>query len=321
MSKELKTGIVLIIIIVSFIWGFNFLKGHDIFRPNSRSYNVEYTNVGGLTEASLVTINGLKVGQVDDIDFNDSPEKRGHLIVRFSLENDFEFSKNSVVKIYSPNPLSGSNLAIIPSYEGESAVSGDFLKGQIESSLFTSIGEKLDPIQAKLENVIVSADTLFQRINNVLDYKTSESIKRSVKGLELTIFDIRETLSSVNSMIDSTSVGLKETIENTKNITNNLSKVTDTLANSNIGEIMRKAEITLTTVNSLLDGMDKGKGTLGKLINDDAMYDNLTNVSKELENLLREMKLNPKRFVHFSLFGKRAKSFNEENNKNNKTNR
>jgi phospholipid/cholesterol/gamma-HCH transport system substrate-binding protein len=321
MSKELKTGIVLIIIIVSFIWGFNFLKGHDVFQPNSRSYNVEYTNVGGLTEASLVTINGLKVGQVDDIDFNDSPEKRGNLIVRFSLENDFEFSKNSVVKIYSPNPLSGSNLAIIPDYNGESAVSGDFLKGQIESSLFTSIGEKLDPIQAKLENVIVSADTLFQRINNVLDYKTSESIKRSVEGLELTIFDIRETLSSVNSMIDSTSVGLKETIENTKNITNNLSKVTDTLANSNIGEIMRKAEITLTTVNSLLDGMDKGKGTLGKLINDDAMYDNLTNVSKELENLLREMKLNPKRFVHFSLFGKRAKSFNEENNKNNKTNR
>ena len=320
MSKELKTGIILIIIIVSFIWGFNFLKGHDIFKPNSRFYNVEYTNVGGLTEASLVTINGLKVGQVDDIDFNDSPEKRGHLIVRFSLENDFEFSKNSVVKIYSPNPLSGSNLAIIPSYEGESAVSGDFLKGQIESSLFTSIGEKLDPIQAKLENVIVSADTLFQRINNVLDYKTSESIKRSVKGLELTIVDIRETLSSVNSIIDSTSVGLKVTIENTKKITDNLSKVTDTLANSNIGEIMRKAEITLTSVNSLLDGMDRGKGTLGKLINDDAMYDNLTNVSKELEDLLREMKLNPKRFVHFSLFGKKAKSFNEENNKNNKTN-
>tara|TARA_B100000795_G_C22806279_1_gene445065 strand:+ start:1766 stop:2731 length:966 start_codon:yes stop_codon:yes gene_type:complete len=321
MSKELKTGIVLIIIIVGFIWGFNFLKGHDVFQPNSRFYNVEYTNVGGLTEASLVTINGLKVGQVDDIDFNDSPGKRGDLIVRFSLENDFEFSKNSVVKIYSPNPLSGSNLAIIPSYKGESAVSGDFLKGEIESSLFTSIGEKLDPIQAKLENVIVSADTLFQRINNVLDYKTSESIKRSVKGLELTIVDIRETLSSVNLMIDSTSIGLKETIENTKNITNNLSKVTDTLANSNIGEIMRKAELTLTSVNSLLDGMDKGKGTLGKLINDDAMYDNLTNVSKELEYLLREMKLNPKRFVHFSLFGKRAKSFNEENNKNNKTNR
>ena len=320
MSKELKIGIVLIIIIVGFIWGFNFLKGQDFFKPNKRFYNVEYTNVGGLTEASLVTINGLKVGKVEDIDFNDKIEKRGHLVVRFSLENDFEFSQNSVVKIYSPNPLSGSNLAIIPNFTGEPAVSGDFLKGEIESSLFTSIGEKLDPIQAKLENVIVSADTLFKRINSVLDKRTSESIKRSVKGLEFTIVDIRKTLSSVNSMIDSSSVSFKETLVNTKNITENLLKVTDTLANSNIGEIIRKAEISLTSVNSLLKGMDEGKGTLGKLINDDAMYNNLTNVSKELEYLLREIKLNPKRFVHFSLFGKRAKSFNEENNKNNKTN-
>jgi len=320
MSKELKTGIVLIIIIVGFIWGFNFLKGQDFFKPNKRFYNVEYTNVGGLTEASLVTINGLKVGKVEDIDFNDKIEKRGHLVVRFSLENDFEFSQSSVVKIYSPNPLSGSNLAIIPNFTGEPAVSGDFLKGEIESSLFTSIGEKLDPIQAKLENVIVSADTLFKRINSVLDKRTSESIKRSVKGLEFTIVDIRKTLSSVNSMIDSSSVSFKETLVNTKNITENLLKVTDTLANSNIGEIIRKAEISLTSVNSLLKGMDEGKGTLGKLINDDAMYNNLTNVSKELEYLLREIKLNPKRFVHFSLFGKRAKSFNEENNKNNKTN-
>ena len=320
MSKELKTGIVLIIIIVGFIWGFNFLKGQDFFKPNKRFYNVEYTNVGGLTEASLVTINGLKVGKVEDIDFNDKIEKRGHLVVRYSLENDFEFSQNSVVKIYSPNPLSGSNLAIIPNFTGEPAVSGDFLKGEIESSLFTSIGEKLDPIQAKLENVIVSADTLFKRINSVLDKRTSESIKRSVKGLEFTIVDIRKTLSSVNSMIDSSSVSFKETLVNTKNITENLLKVTDTLANSNIGEIIRKAEISLTSVNSLLKGMDEGKGTLGKLINDDAMYNNLTNVSKELEYLLREIKLNPKRFVHFSLFGKRAKSFNEENNKNNKTN-
>ena len=171
-----------------------------------------------------------------------------------------------------------------------------------------------------MENVIVSADTLFQRINNVLDQKTSESIKRSVKGLELTIVDVRKTLSSVNSMIDSNAISFKETLENTKSITSNLTKITDTLANSNLGEIMRKAEMTLTSVNSLLDGIDKGKGSIGKFVNDDAMYTNLTNVSKELEELLREMKLNPKRFVHFSLFGKRAKSYNEENNKNNKTN-
>lgn len=320
MSKELKTGIVLIIIIVAFFWGFNFLKGQSFFKPSNRFFKVEYSNVGGLTKSSPVTINGYKVGQVENIDFNDDPAKKGDLIVRFSMDNDIEFSKESIVKIYSPNPLSGSNLAIIPSYNGEAAVSGDFLIGEIESSLFTSIGEKLDPIKIKLENVIVSADTLFHRINSVLDQKTAASIKRSVRGLELTIRDVRKTLGSVNTMIDSTSVDFNETIKSTKKITANLAKVTDTLANSNIGEIMRKAEITLTSVNLLLEGMDNGKGTLGKLINDDAMYNNLTNVSKELEELVREMKLNPKRFVHFSLFGKRAKPYNPENNKNNKTN-
>lgn len=320
MSKELKTGIIAIIIIAVFIWGFNFMKGHDVFGPSSRHFKVEYSNVGGLTEASLVTINGLKVGKVDDIDFNDDPNKKGELVVKFTMDNDFEFTKNSVVKIYSPNPLSGSNLAIIPSYKGEPAVSGDFLIGEIESTLFTSIGERLDPIQTKLEKVLVSADTLFQRINYVLDQKTSNSIQRSIKGLELTIADVRNTIGSVNSLLDSSAVDFKETIKNTKSLTANLEKVTDTLANSNIGEIMRKAENTLTSVNSLLKGMDEGKGTFGKLVNDETLYNNLTTMSKELENLLREMKLNPKRFVHFSLFGKKAKPYNEENNKNNKTN-
>mgnify|MGYP000518901187 CR=1 FL=1 len=319
MSKELKVGIIVIIIVVAFIWGFNFLKGHDLFDGKSRSFKVEYSKIGGLNKASSVTINGLKVGNVDDIQFNETPEKRGQLIVSFSVENDFEFSKKSVVKIYSPNPLAGSNLAIIPNYDGEIAVSGDVLQGEMEESLFTSIGEKLNPIQTKLERVLVGADTLFQRINSVLDENTTKSIKRSVKGLELTISDIRTTLGSVNSMLDSSSVAFNKTMSNTRKITDDLSQVTDTLANSNIGEILRKAEITLTSFNSLLSGIDQGKGSLGKFVNDDAMYNNLTNVSKELEELLREMKLNPKRFVHFSLFGKRAKAYDKTKNANNET--
>lgn len=319
MSKELKTGIVVIMIIVAFVWGFNFLKGHDLLNGKARSFNVEYTKIGGLNKASSVTLNGLKVGKVNDIVFNETPEKRGQLIVSFSVESDFEFSKKSIIRIYSPNPIAGSSLAIVPNYEGEIAVSGDTLEGEMEENLFTSIGERLDPIQSKLENVIVSADTLFQRINHVLDQKTTESVKRSVRGLELTIDDIRSTLGAVNSILDSSSVQFNKTMKSTRRITENLANVSDTLANSNIGEIMRKAEITLTSVNGLLNGISQGKGSLGKLVNDDAMYNNLTNVSKELEALLRELKLNPKRFVHFSLFGKKAQAFDKEKNINNET--
>ena len=320
MSKELKTGIVAVIVIVMAFWGYNFLKGENIFQPHNRQFKVEYSNISGLSKSSLVTINGLKVGTVDDILFNPDSTKRGDLIVLFSMDDDFEFSIKSIVKIYSPSPLGGSNLAIVPEYTGKKAVSGDVLKGEIESSLFTSIGERLDPIQTKLEHVIVSADSLFKNLNNVLGQKTTQSIQNSIKTLEYTLLDVRKTIQSVNGIVDSTAVDLKETVRYSKHFAENLSKVSDTLVNANLGEIIREAQVTLVTVNSLLEGIDNGKGSLGKFINDNAMYNNLTNVSKELEELLREMKLNPKRFVHFSLFGKKATPFNPNNNSNNKTN-
>ena len=145
-----------------------------------------------------------------------------------------------------------------------------------------------------------------------MDKKTTISIQNSFEEIELAIIDLRATIASVNSIVDSNSSNLKETLKNTNQITQNLSKVSDTLANSNLGEIMRKAEYTLTSVNTLLDGINNGKGTAGKLLNDDALYTNLTEMSQELEELLRDMKLNPKRFVHFSLFGKKATPYKPE---------
>lgn len=312
MSKELKTGGIAIIIIIIFIWGYNFLKGQDIFKPSNRYFKVEYTNVGGLTEASSVTINGLKVGQVSSIDFNDDINKKGQLIVTFYIDRDVDFSNNSIVKIYSPNPLAGSSLAIIPDYNGDIAKSGDFLDGEVEPGLLSSIGERLNPIQIKLEHVLVSADTLFQKINTVLDNQTSESIKKSILNLEYTFVDVRNTLKSLNNIIDSNSVSLNSTLNNSKIITENLVKVTDTLSNSNIGNVIRNSESVLASIDTILINLKNGNGTVGKLLNDEQLYTNLTATSKELEELLRDMKLNPKRFVHFSLFGKKPKEYKPE---------
>ncbi|MFY0603392.1 MAG: MCE family protein [Flavobacteriaceae bacterium] len=321
MSRELKTGIVAVIIIGVFIWGFNFLKGQNLLEGKSRNFFIEYNNIQGLNNASTVTINGLQVGKVTDIQFNSDPAKKGRLIVEISLDNDFQFSKKSVAKIYSASLLGGQSLAIIPSYEGEMAVSGDYLKGEVESDIFSTVGEKLNPLQAKLENVIVSADSLFQGVNEVLNKNTRESLNRSVKGLEYTISDFRKTIKSVNQLLDSTKVSLPETLKNAEVITSNFSKLSDTLVNANLGMTIQKMQITLANVNSLMDSLKSGKGTLGKLMTDEQMYINLTNASKEMEELLREMKLNPKRFVHFSLFGKKAKPYNEENSKKNKSNK
>ena len=287
MSKELKTGIVAVIILCLGYWGFNFLKGQNLLEARSRVFYIEYDNIQGLNKASTVSINGLQIGKVSDITFNKDSTKRGKLVVKISLDNDFEFSKNSVAKIYSTSIIGGESLAIIPSYDGEIAVSGDYLKGEVESDIFTSVGETLNPLKAKVERVIIGADSLLIALNDVLDLKSRNSFKNTIKGLETTVTSMNSTFSSVNKMIDSSRADINITLQNTKKITANFVRVSDTLVNANFGQTVRTLQATLDNVNGLLSGIEDGKGTLGKLATDDTMYTNLTNASKELEELLR----------------------------------
>ncbi len=312
MSKELKTGIIAVIIIGISIWGFNFLKGQNLLDSGSRTFKVEYARIGGLSKSSTVTINGLKVGKVDNIEFDTSVEKRGHLLVTFIIDNDFEFSKRSIVKIYSPNPLSGSNLAIIPNYEGDIAMSGDLLQGEMEESLFTSIGERLNPLQQKIESVIVRTDSLFGGLNKVLNDSTISGINTSIANLSATIVDIRKTIEAVNSMVSDNQENLKITIENTRNITANFSKVSENINAVDFKKIIDKADEAVGNFNEMSKKINAGEGTLGQLLNDKRMYDNLEAATGELEQLLRDIKLNPKRYIHFSVFGKRQQPYAEK---------
>lgn len=312
MSKELKIGIIAVIIIGISIWGFNFLKGQNLLDSGSRTFKVEYARIGGLSKSSAVTINGLKVGKVDNIEFDTSAEKRGQLLVTFIVDNEFEFSKRSIVKIYSPNPLSGSNLAIIPNYEGDMAISGDLLQGEIEESLFTSIGERLNPLQQKIESVIVKTDSLFGGLNKVLNDNTINGVNTSIANLSATIIDIRKTIEAVNSMVADNQENLKITIENTRNITANFSKVSENINAVDFKGIIAKADQAVGNFNEMAKKINAGEGTLGQLLNDKRMYDNLEAATGELEQLLRDIKLNPKRYIHFSVFGKRQLPYAEK---------
>lgn len=312
LTRELKTGIVAVTVIALTIWGYNYLKGLNLFEGSLKTYFTEYGNVQGLNTASVVTINGVEVGKVVNINFNKDPEKRGRLLVEFSVENDFEFSKNSIAKIYSASLMGGKSLAIIPSYEGEIAKPGDFLKGEIESDIFSSVTEKLNPLQAKVENVIVSADSLLVGLNDVIDVKTRENLKSSIAELHTTISNFKSVSGNVDELIKNNEEKLGNTLDKANIMATNLAILSDSLANANIGTTVKNLEITVNSLNKILKNVESGDGTLGKLVTDEEMYNNLTNASKELEELLREMKLHPKRFVHFSLFGKKDKGYNAE---------
>lgn len=311
-SRELKTGVIAVLVIALFIWGYNYMKGLNLFDGPLKTYFTEYNNVQGLNTASVVTINGVEVGKVVDIKFNKDEEKRGTLIVEFSVENDFEFSKNSIAKIYSASLMGGKSLAIVPSYEGETALPGDHLKGEIESDLFSSVSEKLNPLQAKIESVVKSADSLMTGLTDVLDTKSRKSLKSSILELNATIVNFKSASANVNQLIKNNDEKLSKTLDNAEVMTANLAKLSDTLVNANIGVTIKNIEDTVDNINSVLAGLESGEGSLGKLLKDDEMYTNLTNASKELEELLREMKLHPKRFVHFSIFGKKDKGYKPE---------
>lgn len=288
------------------------MKGKNIFDGSITTFFSEYKNVQGLNSASKVTINGLQVGKVQNITFLHDSSKKGQLLVEFSMEADFEFSKNSEVKIYSDGLMGGKAIAIIPSYEGEKAVSGDYLKGSIESDIFSSMGEKLNPLSSKLESVIVSADSLLVGFNNVLDAPTRRHLKNSMLQLDQSMTNFKAITNNFNDILAQNQETLTKTLTNAEEVTNEFATLTKNL-NKELEEIeiaktFKELQVTIESLNAIVAKLDKGEGSLGKLLKDEKMYTNLTNASKELEELLREMKEHPKRFVHFSLFGKKDKT-------------
>jgi phospholipid/cholesterol/gamma-HCH transport system substrate-binding protein len=308
-TRELKTGVFAVIVIALFIWGYNYLKGINLFDGKINTYFTEYNNVQGLNTASVVTINGVEVGKVVNIKFNKDPKKRGQLIVEFSILEDFQFSKKSVAKIYSTSLMGGKSLAVVPSYEGEMAKPGDYLKGEIESDIFSTVTEKLNPLQAKVENVIVKADSLLGNLNDIVDTKTRTNIKQSMAQLNETITNFNSASKNLNLLVSDNKEKLDKTFANAELMTSNFKKISDTLVNANLGVTVKKLQTTVTNLNQVLGEINSGNGSLGKLLKDESLYSNLSNASKELEELLRDMKLHPKRYVHFSLFGKKDKGY------------
>ena len=306
LSRELKTGIIVVLAIAIFIWGFSFIKGMDLL-DDSRVFYAEYDNVQGLSPSAPVTINGLKVGIINEIYFH--PVKKGRLIVKFSLKNNIQFSKNSIAQIYSPDFISGKSIKILTSYEGENAIKGDTLKGNVEAGILGALNDQIAPLQSKVESFIINTDSLISNFNQVFDKNTRANLKESIAKLNSTLSSFRSTSKSVDIMLTDNKEKFNDILDNASKTSKNLSDITDSLQNANLGATVAKLETTLNKFNNVLATIDKGEGSIGKLLKDEGLYNNLKGASKEMEELLREMKLNPKRFVHFSLFGKKPKPY------------
>jgi phospholipid/cholesterol/gamma-HCH transport system substrate-binding protein len=306
LTRELKTGILAIITIVLFIWGYSFLKGKDLL-DKYRTFYVQYDNVEGLSPSASVTINGLIVGKVTKITLN---KETGKLMVQLQLKTDFPISKTSTAVIYKPGFIDGKQIAIHPNLEDKSeCADGQILQGTSELDLTEALKQQLVPLQSKFEKALKNADNLLTGINNVLDNQGQQDLKKSLAELSQTMEQFHKASSSINTILDDNKGQINGVVTNLNKVSNDFSKISDSLNKADLGKTAKTLQKTLESFDKMMADIQSGKGSMGKLVKDEALYNNLEKTSKELELLLEDVRLHPTRYVNVSVFGKKNKPY------------
>lgn len=306
-TREIKTAILVIASILLFIWGYSFLKGTDILTDHKIFY-VRYDNVEGLAVSAPVTINGLVVGKIRKITLDNATAK---LLVEIEITNEgFPISKSSQVNIYEPGLIGGKQIQIVPNLRDTNlAKSGDTLSGINVPGLTTLVGEKLSPLQEKLDRVLLELNTTMTSVNNILDKKSQENLKNTISELNATMQQFHKASNSLNSILDNNKGKIDNVVTNFEKVSQDFNKISSDLEKAELDKAVESLKGTLSKVDNLMAQIESGKGTMGKLIKDDALYDNLEQTSKELELLMQDVRLNPTRYINVSLFGKKNKPY------------
>lgn len=305
LSREIKTAILIIGCIIIFIFGFNYLKGTSLL-SNEKTIHALYDEVEGLVVGANVTIRGLNVGKVKIIDFNDDFAK---IKVTFSIRDDLNFSNKSVAQLYEAGLIGGKAIAIIPKYDSSNIIkNGDILFSEIKPGLTELVNQQIAPLQDKIEGLLTSADSLFAGISNVMNYETQNNLKMTLEGLASTIENVNILSSNINDILNANEKELKSTINNLSKISGNLNKITDSLKQMPLSSTVKNFEDTSLHLKEIIERLNSGEGSAGMILNDNKLYDNLVNSSEALEALLSDLKSNPKKYVHFSIFGRKEKN-------------
>ncbi|GAA3640145.1 MlaD family protein [Flavivirga jejuensis] len=304
-SKEVKTGILVVVGIFLFIFGFHYLKGQNLFEDS----NVYYTefDYNALTTSSLVTIKGNSVGKIRDIAYD---YKTGKTKVAFFINGELKFSKNSVVRMYEAGLMGGNAIALITAEDGDIAKSGDFLKSEVEEGLVASLSKNFSGLSGQLDAALISADTLMVNLNRLIVDDSDKGLKSTMNEFKETLKSFKNTSNNLNRVITKNDENIAITLERFKAASTDLSVMAKQLKDTNIGSTVESLNGTLGSLNTLLTTIKKGEGSLGKLMKDEALYNNMEGATKELEALLKDIKLHPKRY--FRILSKKEIPYKEE---------
>lgn len=318
-SKELKIGVVAILSIVAFYWLFKFLQGENLFTSGKVVY-ATYHDVDGLLPTKPVNVNGLKVGRVEDIIIKEGNDSI-YFIVKMVIEQDLDFTVNSVAEIYEPGLMAGKMIKLNLSYDGRLAKSGDTLVSANNQSLMTMLSNKLAPTQNRIDSVLVTLNSALDRFGSMADEETNQSLKSVLRQLDATIYAMGQTANSLKETSDNTDVLISNANKSIEGLTQDTrvlvgtsnstikkyGEVADKINEANIEKTLNEINEATKALSSTLKRLESSEGTLNKIINDPQLYNNLNSTAENLNILMSDLKERPDRYVQFSVFGKKYK--------------
>jgi len=310
-KNETKVGILATVAIAILVLGYSFLKGNDVFTSENTFYAV-YERVDGLTVSKPVYVNGYQIGRVSGLTLLPN----GTILTEFKIDKKYELPANTVARIASTDLLGGKAIVFDLGDSNVYAETGDTLQSDVQKNIM----EQVEPIQKKAEALFVVLDSVLTSVNNTISPDFQKNINRSLQSIANTLNTLENTAIQVDGMVgtqkskisgiltnmESISANFSNNNEKLTRIFANLETVSDKAARLNFEETMNKANMAVSDLQLVVDSINNGKGSLGKLLNDDELYNNLEDASKSLDNLIIDVKQNPKRYVHFSVFGRKS---------------
>jgi phospholipid/cholesterol/gamma-HCH transport system substrate-binding protein len=309
-SNETKIGALTAIAITVLILGYNFLRGNDILSREQRFYAV-YSHVDGLNVSKPVLVNGFQIGRISDMKLQPS----GKTVVEFKINKDYPISENSVARLISTDLLGNKAVEFELGNSTVYAENKDTLRSNVERSL----AESVQPVQKKAEVIIAKMDSLLTSVNTILNPAFQKNVDRSFKSIATTLETIEGTTKKVDGLVgseggrigkilanfESISSNLRNNNEHISHIVANFDQLSNQVAKTNIQETLNNANKAVTDLQTAISKINNGQGSLGLLLNDDKLYNNLNNSAADLDKLMQDLKANPKRYVSFSVFGKK----------------
>jgi phospholipid/cholesterol/gamma-HCH transport system substrate-binding protein len=310
-NKEIKAGLIAVLSIVGFVILFQFMKGKSLFSTENVYYS-QLDDVAGLASSSPVSINGLKVGQVDEIKPITKKDGKLGFVVKVRVKNEFVFSKLSTLEIFEPGMMSGKEVKISLVYGGEMAKNGDTLKGSNELSMIANLSSQVAPVKDQLQNALKRVDSLTNNANKILDEKNRAEIRallinlnRTVSGFETTSKQVNQMLANNDPKMQKLLVTADKTMATANDAVGKYGKLADDIDAKKLNQTVSDLDASIMKLNSVITGIQNGEGSLGKLAKDEQLYQNLNQASANLNNLLLDLKTNPKRYINISVFGKK----------------